>query len=169
MIQKQTQKSLERFRAGLEIFQRRGQKLGLAWSWRNLGLAQLLDGQLAEAAKSFQGGLALYEEFGSVDGMAAVLEGIAGVMILRGHHQPGGRLLGVAAAARDRLGMPVSPNLQAIYDRIFLMSSFNPDDEPWAAELAYGRTIPFDQAMEELWPLLPLTDQPESSSNTPVT
>ncbi len=137
--QGQVQAGLQRFQESLPLFEQRDEKLNVAWNLRNLGLAELLAGQIDQADRHFKLALALYHEFGGPDSLATPLEGLSGVAAARGQPQRSARLLGAAAAIRDAMGMPLSPNAQAIYDRMLAPAQAQLGPSAWQAELAHGR------------------------------
>jgi tetratricopeptide (TPR) repeat protein len=142
-----SQESLALFQESLAIVQQLDQKQGLAWTLRNLGLARLATGAIADAAAHFREALSLYRELESKDGLATALEGLSGVAAAQ--HQPGrcARLLGAAAAIREALGMPLSPNSQTIYNRMLEAAKTQLAPAEWEAELARGRAMSLEQAI----------------------
>jgi hypothetical protein len=117
----------------------------VAWNLRNLGLAELLGGAIDIAAGHFRASLALYREFGGPDSLATPLEGLSGVAAARGQPQRSAHLLGAAMAIRDAMGMPLSPNAQAIYDRMLAPAQLDP--AAWEVGLAHGRGLSLDETL----------------------
>jgi hypothetical protein len=119
----------------------------VAWTLRNLGLAELLVGAIDQAAAYFKTAQALYREFGGPDGLAITLEGLSGVAAARRQPRRSARLLGAGGAIRDAMGMPLSPNTQAIYNRMLEPAKTQLDPSAWQAELAHGRSMSLEQAL----------------------
>jgi predicted ATPase/DNA-binding XRE family transcriptional regulator len=141
------QRSLACFEESLAIVRHLNQPLTLAWTLRNLGWATLAAGAVGVAAAHFRESLALYYELGSIDGVAIPLEGLSGVAAAQGQPRRAARLLGAAAAIRDAVGMPLSSNAQAIYERLLAPVRAQLDPSAWEAELAHGRVMSIEQAV----------------------
>jgi tetratricopeptide (TPR) repeat protein len=139
--------SLERFHESLALFQQRDEKLNVAWTFRNLGLAELFVGAIDQADVHFKMSLALYREFGGPDGLAIPLEGLSGVAAARGQPRRSARLLGAAAGIRAAVGMPLSPNAQAIYTHMLEPATVQLDPAEWEAELTHGRGMSLEQVL----------------------
>ena len=141
------QRSLACFEESLAIVRHLDHSLSLAWTLRNLGWAMLAAGAAGAAEAHFRESLALYHELGSIDGVAIPLEGLSGVAAARGQPRRAARLLGAAAAIRAAVGMPLSPNAQAIYERLLASARAQLDPSAWEAELAHGRAMSVEQAV----------------------
>jgi predicted ATPase/DNA-binding XRE family transcriptional regulator len=141
------QRSLAYFEESLTLVRPLNQPLSLAWTLRNFGWATLTAGGVDVAAAHFRESLALYWELGSIDGVAILLEGLSGVAAAQGQPRRAARLLGAAAAIRDAVGMPLSSNAQAIYERLLAPARAQLDPTAWQAELAHGRAMSIEQAV----------------------
>jgi tetratricopeptide (TPR) repeat protein len=141
------QRSLAYFEESLTLVRPLNQPLSLAWTLRNFGWATLTAGGVDVAAAHFRESLALYWELGSIDGVAIPLEGLSGVAAAQGQPRRAARLLGAAAAIRDAVGMPLSSNAQAIYERLLAPARAQLDPTAWQAELAHGRAMSIEQAV----------------------
>jgi hypothetical protein len=91
---------------------------GLAWTLRNMGLVTLAGGDVHKAEGYFRQSLHLYQELESQGGIAIALEGLAGVAAAQNQAEESARLMGAAAAIRESIEMPISPNSQSIYDKM---------------------------------------------------
>jgi DNA-binding NarL/FixJ family response regulator len=92
----------------------------------------------------------------SMEGLAAAAAGL-------GDHARGARLLGCAAAVRERIGSPIPAPRQYRYDRIMAAIRARLDDEAFARAESEGRSWMLDKAIA--YALEPL-DVPKSA---PVT
>jgi Tfp pilus assembly protein PilF len=147
--QGQAHESLPRFEDSLHLFQKLDHRLNIAWTLRNLGLANLFCGQIKAAISYFQQGLALYQELDCEDGAATILEGIAGVALVMNHPNCAARLFGASAAIRATVGMPITPNSQAIYERMLAAGPATMGSAAWATMLDQGRSLSFAQAVAD--------------------
>ena len=135
--------SLALFEESFAILQSIGQKHGLAWTLRNLGLASLTIDK-TDASDYFRQSLQLYQELESQGGIAIALEGLAGVAA--GQNQPhlSARLMGAAAAIRAKIGMPISPSSHSIYEQMLSTAKAQVTVTEWEAGVNIGRTCSFD-------------------------
>jgi DNA-binding CsgD family transcriptional regulator len=78
---------------------------------------------------------------------AECLEGLAGAAAGLGHHERGARLLGVAAALRERIGSPVPPPRQDRYDRTAVAIRNGLSDAEFQLAEADGRSWALDAAI----------------------
>jgi hypothetical protein len=80
---------------------------GLAQSLCCLGWCRQLSGKLAEAERCHQEALSAAREHGSPLPIARCIQGLASVAAAAGDAEQAARLLGAAAAIRDRIGVPL--------------------------------------------------------------
>jgi DNA-binding CsgD family transcriptional regulator len=105
-------------------------------------------GDRSTALAHFQSSLTLFQELADPAMIARCLGGVAGIAA---HDSPraAARLLGAAAAVRDRLGRPLhSEDLQAHALTEKMLRSLLEQDV-LAASIAQGRLLPIDAATEE--------------------
>ncbi len=143
----QSARSLALFEESLGLYQQLDDKRNIAWTQRNLGLAKLAVGAVDEASSHLADGLSLYHELNCVDGVATILEGLGAVAAAQRQPKRGARLLGAAAVIREAVGMPISPNSQAIYQRMLEVAQAQLKPDEWESELARGRAMDLAQAV----------------------
>ena len=97
----------------LEEAERRQRALGFAWglsaTLRYLGDLARARGDLDVALARYRESLELAQESGALARVANALDGVAGVAATQGQSERAARLLGAAAALRERLGAAVEP------------------------------------------------------------
>ena len=99
------------------------------------------------AAALLAEGLALQRELGDQHGVAECLEGLAGVVGVRGQPARAALLFGAAEALRDAIGAPVPPVDRADYERSVAAVRAQFDAAAFAVTWAEGRSTPLEQAI----------------------
>ena len=148
-----------KYRESLATFKDLGDRQGEAHSL--LGLAWLAQqaGEDAEALHGFHDALSLNQSLGERYRIALCIEGVAAVVIKRGHLEPAVRLLGAADALRKAIETvptvaerEVIEQTLALARRTLTTTDFN---EAWAA----GQALTLEEATVEA---LALTEAPEA-------
>jgi len=131
---------------GLALFR----KLDYGWAigrcaWA-LATARLYDGALDESGALLVEALDRHQEVGDARGLAQCLEAAGGVLVARGRGAAAARLLGAAAACRQRLAAPLPVEDRADHDAA--LDAVRRDIGPDAADraLAEGRALRSDDA-----------------------
>jgi hypothetical protein len=79
--------------------------------------------------------------------LGTVLEGLAGVAAGEGHLERAARLFGAAAAIRTRLGVPIRPANQALYQRHVTQTRDALGEEGWTRLREEGHAMTRDEAV----------------------
>jgi hypothetical protein len=108
-----------------------------------VGLVALEQGQHEQAQQ------ALVESLGTATTwtLGTVLEGLAGVAAGQGHLARAARLFGAAAAVRTRLGVPLRPANQALYQRHVTHTRAALGEEGWSRLREEGHAMTRDEAV----------------------
>ena len=114
-----------------------------------LGMLADERGDPARAAALFRDGLAMSFAIDFHENVADCLEGLAGVATRQEHAKQAARLLGLAAARRHQIGVPVAAHLRGGYDRVVAETMAALDDEAFAVAYEAGRNVPYDLALAE--------------------
>jgi predicted ATPase/DNA-binding CsgD family transcriptional regulator len=116
----------------------------------------LHQGQLAldlreqdEAARHFHDSLALLSELAGRNLIPMCLEGLAAIASARGQAAQAARLLGGAAALRERVGAPVRPIYRESYERVLGQARSRLDEAGWQAAWEAGRGLPLEALTAE--------------------
>lgn len=99
------------------------QQHGVAWTLRNLALGNLLSGNLPTAYTHLAQAVTLYRKMGSKDAMLMLLEAFAGLAAQMQETDTARALLCEAYAARQSLGLPLSPNCRDVYTHLLIDSA----------------------------------------------
>lgn len=113
----------------------------------NLGLVAFAQDDLAAARGFFDRSLALAHALGEPGGMAACLDGLAGVHAVGGDTQRAARLLGAADALRESIGEPVQPTDRADHERFVAAARDRLDADTFAAAHTAGTRLAIDEAI----------------------
>jgi DNA-binding CsgD family transcriptional regulator/tetratricopeptide (TPR) repeat protein len=113
-----------------------------------MGRALFWQGDLARAAALFKDSLALRKQRADKAGIAACLDGLAGVAAEGERFEAAARLFGAAQALREAIRNPVAPAQRAEYDRQVATVRTTLDEETLAAAWAVGRAMTLDEAIE---------------------
>ncbi|MFD8233895.1 BTAD domain-containing putative transcriptional regulator [Streptomyces sp. NPDC059696] len=117
---------------------RRGDGPGLALVLAELGFVAEQRGDVERALARHRDGLAAAAATGDPRSVALALEGLAGAYGLAGDPERAARLLGTAAAARERAGAPQPPAERGDVDRIAARLRAALDEERYRAAFAVG-------------------------------
>jgi predicted ATPase/DNA-binding CsgD family transcriptional regulator len=135
-------------RASLRDFRDLDYPWAVAWSAWGLGTTLTAQGLVDEACPLLGEALRIYLELSDTRGVAQCLEALAEVAAELAHHETAARLIGSAAALRDRLAAPQADAIQARTSAVeqTLARSLGPE----AAERLRraGRTMPSGRAAE---------------------
>ena len=155
LAQGESQHALTHFQQAYEEFNAIQHSHGLPWSLRNLGLAHLALGQVAQAQFSLSRSFDRYALLtGKETSSAVVVEAIAGIASRLGQHHLAANLMGAAAVVRQERRLPLTENSRQIYDRLLAssMKALGPDE--WARAVAVGATLPWAEAVASARTLL---------------
>jgi tetratricopeptide (TPR) repeat protein len=114
-----------------------------------LGRVAQHQGQWCAAATYFSESLAFWQPDGNQQGIAACLEGLAAVAGGQGDPERAGRLLGAAAALRERRRIPVPPVERADLDGVIAGGRAALGETAFAAAWAAGQAMPLDEVITE--------------------
>ena len=115
----------------------------------SLGLLADERGDHARAAALFREGLAMSFTVELHENAADCLEGLAGVATRLQYGTEAARMLGVADARRQEIGVPVAAHLRAGYDTVFAETVASLDPETFAVAYQTGRNVPYDLGLAE--------------------
>jgi tetratricopeptide (TPR) repeat protein len=101
----------------LRLFRELGDQRGMAYALTYLGVIACKRGDYESALALYTESLTLWRHVGQQSEIATCLEGLAEAACALGHATHAARLLGAAAALRDRLGVPVPPADRPVYER----------------------------------------------------
>lgn len=126
-----------------------GDSWGAGQSLLVLGLVECEEGNEAQARVCLYEALALGLQLGAGVGLAFVLEGFARLAALRGEPHRVVRLLGAAAALRDRIASPVPPHWRGKHDAWLAELRRTLGEEEFTGGWTAGRGLSVDQAVAE--------------------
>jgi non-specific serine/threonine protein kinase len=132
---------------GLALCQELGNKAHLAWALKSLGYLAHQQGDAAQAHTLHEQSLALMRELALLLGIAACLEGFAGVAELEEHPTRAVRLFGAAAAIRDVLGIAPFGDERVDYERRLAVACTQLGGDAFDAAWAQGRAMTVDEAI----------------------
>lgn len=131
LAQGDASQALADFQAAHAEFSRITHAHGLAWVLRNLGLAYLALGRLAEARRALGESLARYHALQSSNGPLILVEACACYITAHGARALAAHLMASASARRAQVGLPLTTNSRQVYARLRL-----PRIEPARRDLA---------------------------------
>jgi non-specific serine/threonine protein kinase len=114
----------------------------------NLGLVAFAQGDAHDARDRFAQSLALHRTLGEPGGLAACLDGLAGVHAASGDARRAAQLLGAADALRASIGEPVQPTDCDDHERIVAAARARLDDASFEAACASGARLTAEAAIE---------------------
>jgi predicted ATPase/Tfp pilus assembly protein PilF len=132
---------------GLALRRELGDKVGTAVTLDNLGNVEYLLGNYARARAVFEESLLLSHATGARDLVAAGLECLAWTASSYGWRKQAAQIGGAAAALREALGVPISPEQRTSHDQAVQAMRGALGEEAFAAAWAAGRAMPLDQAI----------------------
>jgi non-specific serine/threonine protein kinase len=140
---------LERARASHEVALRRyndsGDRRGMAWSFTNVGHVATQLGDLAGAIRVFLQGFAYYVEIGDLAGHAEAFEALALIATKLGDADRAARLMGAAAALRDRIHSPVQSQELDRYNQTVTAGQRSLGETAWRDLWEQGRLLSLEQ------------------------
>jgi len=139
----------ELFEQSLEAFRTSGYKVDINWALNNLGRALAGQGDRARAAELFSESLALAYKQEDQWNVAAALEGLAMLGGAADWAERAARLLGAAAALRERIAVPLWPYFRAEYDRAADRARAQIGANAFADAWAAGQALALEQAIAE--------------------
>jgi non-specific serine/threonine protein kinase len=123
-----------------------GEVLQVGFGLGNLGLIEVLDGNLGRAVGHLRGELEVARRYGVQNLGAEALWALAGVAAASGDATRAGRLYGAAEGTYEKLGSPPSPIDRIIEERLIRPARMD-GDRAFAAGYAEGRVMSFDEAV----------------------
>jgi tetratricopeptide (TPR) repeat protein len=123
---------------------------GLAQSLCCLGWCQQQSAKLAQAQRCHQEALAAAREHGAPLLIARCVEGLAGAAAAGGHPEQAARLLGAAAAIRDRISVPLPQPERTDIGLASETAAAVLGAEAFACAYQQGRTLDLDQLLDQL-------------------
>jgi predicted ATPase/DNA-binding NarL/FixJ family response regulator len=138
----------ELLRASLRDFRQLDYTWAVAWSAWGLGTALSAQGRLEQACPLLAEALQIYTDVNDSRGVAQCLEALAYVASERAHYESAARLIGAAAALRERLAAPQPDAEQARSSAVerALARALGPQDADTLMHA--GRTMPVQQAAD---------------------
>jgi DNA-binding CsgD family transcriptional regulator len=134
---------------GLALHREFGNKQGLGNKLCDLGLVSHQAGDTRAAARHYAESLRWLWEGGDVWYLASALEGLAAVTLDTGQAGEAAKLLGAAAAVRERSGGAVWPDERERLAHSVKAARALLGDEVYAREAAVGRTISLPEVVEQ--------------------
>jgi len=136
----------ELLRASLRDFRQLDYTWAMAWSAWGLGTTLSAQGRLEEACPLLAEALRIYTDLNDPRGIAQCLEALAHVASERAHYESAARLIGAAAALRDRVAARQPDTEQARTSAVegVLTRALGPGEAE--ALMHAGRTMPVEQA-----------------------
>lgn len=125
------------------------QRNGSAWTFANLGLAVLAQGEYAYAASCYRESLLIRYAYHNRTAVAWCLEGLAEIAAACGEPLQAARLWGVAAALRAAAGAGMAPDDRARHERAVSAARELAGPRAFAAAWAAGQALTLDQAVAE--------------------
>lgn len=104
------------FEEGLSIFRELNDNGGIAWCLNRLGDVAYRCTEHIQAQDYFQESLRLFRILGDKEGIAENLRDLAAVFAAQQEEQKSARLWGAAEALREKIGAPLPPVEQILYD-----------------------------------------------------
>jgi non-specific serine/threonine protein kinase len=112
----------------------------------NLGLVTFAQGDVHAAREYFEQSIAHYRTFDEPGGLAACLDGLAGVRAVCGDPVCAVQLLGAADALRKRIDEPIQPTDSADHERFMAAARSGLDEATFLAAWAVGARLTPEQA-----------------------
>jgi predicted ATPase/DNA-binding CsgD family transcriptional regulator len=161
----------ELLRASLRDFRQLDYPWALAWAAWGLGTTLSAQGRLEEACPLLAEALRIYLEINDPRGVAQCLEALAHVACERAHYESAARLIGAAAALRDRVAarQPDTEQARTASVERVLARALGPMDAD--ALIDAGRTMPAQQAADLALAVASgaVLDDPDQSHQIPLT
>jgi tetratricopeptide (TPR) repeat protein len=109
----------------------------------DVGVVALEQGQYDRAQQAFAESLMTATTWT----LGTVLEGLAGSAVAHGHPERAARLFGAAAALRTRMGTPILPANERLYQRQVTLTQDALGEERWTLLWEEGRVMTRDEAV----------------------
>jgi predicted ATPase/DNA-binding NarL/FixJ family response regulator len=138
----------ELLRASLRDFRELDYPWATAWSAWGLGTTLSAQGRLDEAGPLLAEALRIYTDVNDPRGVAQCLEALAHVASERAHYESAARLIGAAAALRERVGARQSDTEQARISGVERVMARALGTQDADALIHTGRTMPVQQAAD---------------------
>jgi predicted ATPase len=121
----------------------------------NLGWVELLRAAPDRAHELFADGLRLFHQLGDLMGVADALEGLAGSAVATERWRSAATLFGVAEVLRERIGVPIPFENQALHDQFTATIQHAVSSVDLASANAEGRAVELTQIEDIVCSLLP--------------
>jgi non-specific serine/threonine protein kinase len=138
----------ELFRESLALFREVNDVRSTAAAILNLATLMYDRGDAGPAGGLFKESLSMLKRSEHRHDIIECLEGSAGVAAMLDQPRRGARLFGAAQAVREAIGSPVPPYNRGRYDHILESISAQLDPKTLASELAKGKEMSQDEAIE---------------------
>ena len=140
---------MELLEESLAVYREIGDKLGIGYLLRNMGLVPLNQGDYERASELCEESLTLSQELGDKWSMAWALEEL-GIVAILGRAQPerAARLFGIAESFRKESGTSIPLSERALYERSVAAVRAVLDEETFTATWAEGRAMSMEDAID---------------------
>jgi predicted ATPase/DNA-binding CsgD family transcriptional regulator len=137
------------YQESLELFRELGDRLGQGYIAHGQAKMAQLRGDDIEALQLFRDALTLHQSLGARDWMVACIEGIAIVMVSRGHIEPAVRLLGATGPLREKAVTTPTLAEREELKRALTLARRTLTDAAFADAWAIGQSLTLEQATAE--------------------
>jgi predicted ATPase/class 3 adenylate cyclase len=141
------ERAAAQYREALALFRELGENLEVAGALHKMGQVTLRAGDSAQAARLFRESLALQSKYRNQQGIVECLAGLAGAMAASLEAERAVTLFGAATIILHRLGAPISPADQAVWQEQEATLRQKIDPQAWAAAWANGQALTVEQAV----------------------
>ena len=152
---------------GLALHRKVGNKQGLGNKLSDLGRVSHEAGDGRAAARHYAESLRLLWEGGDAWYLASPIEGMAAVAVEAHRDDQAARLLGAAAALRERSGATVWPGERGRLDRAVAVVRAALGEQDYAREMAVGRMLTLSEVVAEVAALADAFPNPAASAPPP--
>jgi DNA-binding CsgD family transcriptional regulator len=112
-----------------------------------MGRLALQQGDMERAMRCYQESLALRQETGEKEGVAAALEGLATVAAILGQTRKAAQLYAAASALRDTMGTPMQPTERTSHEHALEALRSDLSEDAFTKAWAEGQAMPLEQAI----------------------
>jgi DNA-binding CsgD family transcriptional regulator/tetratricopeptide (TPR) repeat protein len=151
---------------GLALHRKRGNKQGIGNKLSDLGRLSHDADDIKAAASNYAESLHWLLAGGDVWYLASPIEGLADIALDIGAAPAAARLLGAAAALRERSGGTVWPDERARLERTMSLVRVALDDERYTREVAAGRSLSLTEVVAEATAVANAASRPGSAPLT---
>jgi predicted ATPase len=152
-------------REALELDGKLGKLVGMAIGQQSLALVSLRAGRAEDARDLLSASLDYVISSGDTEFLANTLELSASITARLGGHLRSARLAGAAETVRQNSGMPLSQTEAATLEQFLAPARAAVPPEAWQTQLAAGRSLTQQQAIDLLTSPAPAHDAPTLPAN----